>query len=483
MVRGHTESHGGTHEGRADGWLVGAVVFLVLGLVAGPAEALFVREHTRIAHGAGGLSLVNSGSGLGTAIAALGDLDRDGVVDIAVSAGGDPGLGFPANGAIFVLFLRPDGSVRATKRITPHTAGLETPHLEGTRFGRSLACVGDLDGDGNPELAVGNHGPDDRGAVHLLFLDQSGGVAHAREISRDDPRFEESLQFGESLEFLGDLDGDGRPELAIGDSNAPRGGTNRGIVWIVELDPQGAVLDVELLAPGEPGFGAPLSDHQNFGTGLANLGDLDGDGAIELAVGSAYADEGTDNTGAAWIVSIDDDFAVRRFRKIPATHPAFLDRVDYEDSIGHDLSVVDDLDGDGIVELAVSSASHDGHGYDRGAVWIVFLGADGEARQVRKFGDQSGGLTATLVDHEGFGSSVESIGDLDGDGVSELAVGAPGHPSGGQSTGSVRVLFLRGASYAPRSTLEATDQETPITTPLVSDPTGPLPQARTFRKW
>lgn len=461
-----------------------AVLALLL-VRADPVSAAVVRDHTRIAHGVGGVSSLNSGIGFGGAIAALGDLDRDGVDDIAVTATGDPGIGTPANGAIYILFLRRDGTARSIRRITPASARLRTPYLDGARLGMAIEAVGDLDGDGNTEVAVSTLGPEEHGSVHVLFLDQTGGVRRAVEIPRSDPRFSGTFQFGESLAFLGDRDDDGFVELVIGDSRAPNGGVSRGWVWIVELDPDASVVDVHAFAPGSKGFGEPVADHTNFGSGLAVLGDLDDDGTVELAVGASYDDEGTDNTGSVWIVSLDRSFEVVAHRKIPATHAAFAAGVDYDDAIGHDVSRVDDLDGDGVCELAVSSGSNDGNGYDRGVVWIAFLARDATVRSIQQIGEQVGGLSTSLNDGEWFGSSVESIGDLDGDGLSELAVGSVGHHVPYESTGAIRILFLESAASSDTlETIGAREDGRPRSPTLDAyDRIIPLPHARSFREW
>ena len=100
-----------------------------------------------------------------------------------------------------------------------------------------------------------------------------------------------------------------------------------------------------------------------------------------------------------------------------------------------------DLDGDGITDLAVGAYYDDG-GTNCGAMWILFLNANGTTKSYQKISDTAGSFTGTLSDDDRFGSSVASLGDLDGDGVADIAVGARLDDDGGSGRGAVWILFL-----------------------------------------
>ena len=84
-----------------------------------------------------------------------------------------------------------------------------------------------------------------------------------------------------------------------------------------------------------------------------------------------------------------------------------------------------------MADLAVGAQYDDDGGSDRGAVYVLFLNADGTVRAEQKISDTAGGLTATLNDSDSFGYSVAGVGDVDGDGVADLAVGASADDDGG----------------------------------------------------
>ena len=114
------------------------------------------------------------------------------------------------------------------------------------------------------------------------------------------------------------------------------------------------------------------------------------------------------------------------------------------DNFGSSTPSLGDLDGDGVGDLAVGARNDDDGGDRRGAVWMLFLNPDGTVKSHQKISDHEGGFTGILDDVDRFGISVASLGDLDGDGVIDLAVGADRDDDGGIDRGAVWVLFLDG---------------------------------------
>ena len=107
------------------------------------------------------------------------------------------------------------------------------------------------------------------------------------------------------------------------------------------------------------------------------------------------------------------------------------------DRFGGSLAPLGDFDGNGAPDLVVTAPGDD----DGGALWIHLLDRSGDVIGTRKISDSSGGFTGDLEACGCTFSSVDHLGDLDGDGVADLIVGSPGGIDGPPS--HVWILFLR----------------------------------------
>ncbi len=211
----------------------------------------------------------------------------------------------------------------------------------------------------------------------MLFLNTNGTVRTEQKISDTIGGFNSDLDdgdiFGRSTANQGDLDGDGMPDLTIGAPFDDDGGTDRGAVWILFMNSNGTVRAEQKISDTVGGFNGVLNDSDQFGISVPGLGDLDGDGVPDLAVGTYLDDDSGTNRGAVWILFMNTDGTVRTDQKISDTVGGFNGVLDDNDQFGVGVASLGDFDGDCIPDLAAGAFLDDDGGTDRGAVWILSL--------------------------------------------------------------------------------------------------------------
>ncbi len=194
------------------------------------------------------------------------------------------------------------------------------------------------------------------------------------------------------------------------------------------------------IANGRAGFPDTLDVEDLFGHAVAPLGDLDDDGLPDLAVGAFLDDDGGTDRGAVWILFLNSNGTVKAHQKLSSTEGS-VRGLDDGDLFSR-VTSLPDVDGDGVEDLAVGAPGDDDGGDRRGAMWVLFLNTDGTVKGGLKISDTRGGFTGVLDDEDRFGWSGAWLGDHDGDGHGDLAVGALFDGDGGFERGAVWVLFL-----------------------------------------
>lgn len=430
----------------------------------GCPEAGMVVGQTKISETVGGFTGdLGADDAFGIAVASIGDLDGDGVNDLAVGAD-QSDEGGTDRGAVYILFMNPNGSVKSHQMISSTAGGFTGPLENGDFFGFSVAAIGDLDGDGVTELAVGALGDDDggtwRGAVYILFINTNGTVRTYQKISSTVGGFSGQLddndRFGSSVTPLGDLNNDGVEDLAVGAIFDDDGGQDTGAVYVIFLRANGTIVALQKISETTGGLIGQIGNGGRFGYGTCSPGDLDGDGVKDLAVGAYYADEGGPDRGAVYVLFMNTNGTVRAERKISSTQGGLIGPLDNADYFGAGLAAIGDIDRDNIEDIAVGAFSDDDGGADRGATYILFLNSNGSVKAERKISSTSGGFSGVLDDIDRFGVSAALLGDLNGDGTTEFAVGASLDDDGGFNHGAVWILSLDTCDTPPTITQDPT---------------------------
>jgi PKD repeat protein len=316
----------------------------------------------------------------------IGDLDLDGVEDLAVGSPHDDDGG-SNRGAVWILFMKRDGTVKSHKKISSTSGNLGQTLSDGGEFGFDCAVVGDRDGDGVQDLVYGS--PDQKtdgiqqGAVFVLFMKSDGTVKSSKRITEaysgfpSDP-LDTNDEFGCAVESIGDIDGDGIGDLAVGagkDDDGPSGAVDRGAVYILFLNQDCTVRGIQKISAVAGGLSAYLGNGGRFGTSLAYPGDHDRDGWPDLFVGCRFDSESGPNSGAEFFLALvgsPTTAPVAQFTAAPASGIAPLS-VQFSDLSTGQVTSWDWSLGDG----ATSTEQNPSHVYEDPGSYAVSLTVTG----------------------------------------------------------------------------------------------------------
>lgn len=334
----------------------------------------------------------------GTRLAPAGDLDGDGVPDLIVGAPGTSSDEEYGVGSVLVF------SGRSGERLFVFLGD-----EGGSYMGSAVASVGDLDGDGVPEMVMGTpygtgSGPFGGGLV-TVRSGFDGSVLYEFDGSASGD------YLGRAVAGMGDVDGDGVPDLLMAAPNASPSG--RGQAGLVQLR-SGATGDILRQLEGDEASAF-------FGQAIANVRDLDGDGVDDFAIGAPSASPGgMQNAGSVFVYSGASAKLLYQW-----------DGLGRFDVFGAAIAGAGDVDGDGVPDVIVGAPGASPQGVSGAGSAFVFSGATGKLLFRWDGAERDGAL----------GQSVAIVGDLDGDGRAEVAVGAPSEsPKGRRGAGAVVVL-------------------------------------------
>ena len=324
--------------------------------------------------------------------------------------------------------------------------------------GQDVAAAGDFNGDGLDDLIIGAYAADPNGAssgqsyvvfgtyealpaaLELSDLDGTNGFAlnGANIVERS----------GRSVAGVGDVNGDGIDDVVIGAFNAPPNGAASGRAYVVFGRAEGFPAAVELGdLDGLDGFavnGAAPGDH--LGAGVAGAGDLNGDLLADVVIGASDADPNGAESGAAYVIfGTAAGFApVREVTNLDGSDGFAVLGTAPGDFAG--LCVAGgDVNGDGLSDLILGARGADASGADSGAAYVIFGTRRGfpAAIDLSALDPGDGVIIAGPAPGAAAGFCVASAGDVNGDGVGDILVGCPEASPNGAASGAAYTVFGR----------------------------------------
>jgi len=238
--------------------------------------------------------------------------------------------------------------------------------------------------------------------------------------------------FGSSVSNAGDINGDGIDDLIIGADRAdPNGNNLAGSSYVVFGSDTGLP---------NPLNGATVFDRS--GGSVSNAGDINGDGIDDLIIGARFANPNDNYTGSSYVVFGSDTGLPNPL--INGLNGFTINGVAASDNSGVSVSAAGDINGDGIDDLVVGAPFTDVNGNKiAGSSYVVF-GADTGLSNPLNLANLNGsnGFTINGVADDRSGFSVSAAGDINGDGIDDLIIGAFGAgPNGNSFAGRSYVVF------------------------------------------
>jgi hypothetical protein len=366
----------------------------------------------------------------GIAVAPAGDVNGDGYDDVIVGAPRYDGEQRD-EGAAFVYYGGPTGILTTTAWLTHPTDQADA------RFGTAVAAVGDVDGDGFADVVVTANGYDaeetNEGAA-FMYRGGPDGLADAPawEVHPTDQAY---ANFGRSASTAGDVNGDGYDDVIVGapwyDTDQSEENWDKGAAFVYHGSALGLAPDADWTMMGEG------QEKGKFGIAVSTAGDVNGDGYSDVIIGAYQHREVPHVTpyreGVVFVYHGDPAGLTTGAADWTAAGGQ------EESKFGLVVATAGDVNGDRYADVAVGAPNYEDGQPQEGTAFVYHGGLGGldasPAWSVQ--GDQEGA---------GYGFTVATAGDVNGDGYSDLVVGAPTYNSSDIDAGGAFVYLGSGGA-------------------------------------
>ncbi|MEC7987794.1 MAG: MopE-related protein [Myxococcota bacterium] len=358
-------------------------------------------------------------------------------------------------GAIDTLFLDMD----CTTGISDSSLALSDYTLVGedtTNYsGQHVKSLGDMDGDGLDDIIIGSFGNNQFAGKAYIVFSSSLGSTTSINLADADYSFSASTgfdSFGYAVASAGDVDGDGRDDLLVGATGNSEHISGAGKIYLFLASSLGARTNLTVDDADYSFYGENPADY--IGMSFDGAGDIDGDGLDDIIIGTSLNDEVRENAGKAYLI-FGGNLALH------GNAPRSLSEADFfffgenaNHNAGVSVSGAGDIDGDGLDDVIIGA---DGALSNTGKAYIVLASSINN----NVFANDPTTIFLSEADHtflgavEGdrAGKSVSKAGDINGDGITDLLIGA----SGDQTVPGTTYLIFGGSLTDPTYDLADSD--------------------------
>ncbi len=419
---------------------------------------------------------VDDFDGIGESVSAAGDINGDGIDDLILGApsAGSTGYYGGAPGETYVVFGSAGG----------FASSLDVAALDGSngfsivgidaydQSGAAVSSAGDVNGDGFDDVIIGapNAGSNYNtyGESYLVF-GTDAGFAPSIELSALDGTngfriegVDDNDLSGTAVSGAGDVNGDGIDDVVIG---APYAGQyNSGESYVVFGTNAGFAANLALSdLDGTNGFRIDGADaYESSGVSVSAAGDINGDGIGDVIIGADGNSYFSYSAGEAYIVfGTDTGFgASLDLSALDGINGFRIGGMFRADRAGASVSAAGDVNGDGFDDVIIGAPRAYADGRDSGESYVVFGGDGGfvPSIDVSDLDGTNGFRIVGVDDYDQSGAAVSTAGDINGDGIDDVIIGAPGTGSDYSSPGASFVVF--GFDSDPGILVELIDADT-----------------------
>ena len=367
----------------------------------------------------------------GYGISSCGDVEGDGLGDIIISASGADDKGTYSGKACLILGRSLDERRALDLSNADYTFVGES---EFNYAGVTVSDAGDVDGDGLGDIIIGARGHDDYTGKTYLILGSDLGETDSFSLSSVDYSFVGESGYDSAdlrVSDAGDVDGDGLGDILIGAHNMDESARDSGKAYLF-LGGNLRETGSRNLSNADYGFVGENGDDY-AGYNLSSAGDVDGDGLADLLIGAQGNDDNGNYAGKVYLI-LADSLSEPGTSDLSVADYAFSGEADLNYA-GYGLSDAGDIDGDGLADILIGAYGNDSGATDAGKVHLILGSSLVKLGSNNLFYADYGFIGENEGDDVGV--SVSNAGDVDGDSLNDILIGAhfseDGHPDAGKS--------------------------------------------------